>query len=140
MTRTNPKPATCEKCGSSDVTWFRSKRTGHYYLCEIFVDDEGDKVSSSRDFHSKYCGDAEAHDKRQDELTGKKPKPILAGDALDRATEISSLSVFDRVLAIADLSRENRMLALQVAQVWSSQGETTLVEIINGALGLTQAD
>ena len=143
MTRTNPKPAHCDKCDSNDVAWFKSKRTGKYYLCEVFTDEEGDRVSSSRDFHSKYCGIDGAHEEAQAALLHRKydPKPTPApkGDlnvtAEEMALAISNHDVFQRVILIADLSKEDPKLAGLVCEIWKQQGENTLAAMMDGALG-----
>lgn len=142
MTRTNPKPATCDKCGSTDVAWFKSKRTGKFYLCEVFTDAEGDRISSSRDFHSKYCGVAGAHKDEQNRIAGMPNHAPVNDDAAEnRAWEISNLgSVTTRVLAIADLVRENPALALAVRNVWRRQGENMLADILEGAAGITPVE
>lgn len=142
MTRTNPKAAHCDRCKSDNVAWFKSKRTGHYYLCEVFTDEEGDRVSSSRDFHSKYCGKPEAHAEAQAAMLRRKydaPTPAPLDKSKEEAAEemalaISNHDTFQRVILIADLSREDRELARMVADLWLKQGETTLALMLDGAL------
>jgi hypothetical protein len=146
MTRTNPKPAHCDKCDSTTVAWFKSKRTGKYYLCEVFTDNEGDRVSNHRDFHSKYCGNPDAHNLEQARIRGDfKPEPVPApepdGDKHEQlALEISNLSRPAQVLAIADLAKTDRSQAKLVVTLWKRQGETVCAAMLEGALGLVDAD
>lgn len=144
MTRTNPKPATCSRCNSDTVAWFKSKRTGKFYLCEVFTDDEGDRVASSRDFHSSYCGNAEAHRIEQERRTGHDSTKREAFEnetgisydtlAQENALDISNLDTLGKVLAIADLARSNAELSRMVSEIWKRQGENTLAAMIDGLL------
>ena len=133
----NPETSTCKRCGSTDVAWFKSKRTGKPYLCEVFTDSDGDRVSSHRDFHSKYCGVEGAHEGEQNNRLRREERNsgdiALAAD--ERAFEISNLdSVVDRVLAVADLTRENPTMALHVRNIWRRQGENLLADMLDGII------
>jgi hypothetical protein len=138
MTRTNPKPATCDRCNSKDVAWFKSKRTGKYYLCEVFTDDEGDRVSHRGDFHSKYCGIQGAHEAEQHIRLSKTEQKPEQRDVQHEgvALAISKLETHARVLAIVDLAKSDNVTAKKVMRVWLNQGEDTNAEIMAGALGL----
>lgn len=140
MAKTNPKSAKCEKCGSEDVAWFKSKRTGKFYLCEVFTDEEGDRISSHRDFHSKYCGVDGAHEAEQakrtiDDNLGLNDKKWHDDYADQVAFDIANLnSVTDRVLAIADLARSNPSVSLKVRNLWRKQGENLLADMLDGII------
>jgi hypothetical protein len=50
------KTAKCKRCNSKTVAWQTSKKTGRYYLTEVFRYD-GEDRTDHRDFHSAYCAD-----------------------------------------------------------------------------------
>lgn len=59
---------TCKRCGSTSVTWMKTRSTGKFYLAEVFTLD-GDDVADRQDFHSTYCGSEAKHREKQAELT-----------------------------------------------------------------------
>lgn len=69
MSETVTQTATCKKCGSTAVTWMKSKKTEKFYLTEVFSYGTDNERTGRTDFHSKYCGEPMAHIARQDEIT-----------------------------------------------------------------------
>jgi hypothetical protein len=62
------KTTKCKRCGSKTVAWQTSKKTGRYYLTEVFEYDEGEQRTTHTDFHSAYCELPERHDEKQAEI------------------------------------------------------------------------
>jgi len=40
--------ATCKRCGDADVAWAQSKRTGKWYLCQVFSKAHSDSTEATR--------------------------------------------------------------------------------------------
>lgn len=140
MTRTNPKPATCEKCNSTDVAWAKSKRTGKFYLTEVFTDSDGDRVTARNDFHSKYCGKSELHDSKQAGYNGYVKPEVPPQVESDLAQEVALVlsgqpTMAKRVVEISKFAKNNPDLSRKVIQIWERQGENLLAEVMTGALG-----
>lgn len=65
---TTPATKPCNKCGSTSIAW-QTAKSGRWYLTEVFTDLDERDVTDRRDFHSAYCGEPDAHTKRQAEIT-----------------------------------------------------------------------
>ncbi len=58
---------TCNRCGATDVTWMKSKRTGNNYLVKVYSLD-GVLVADARHFHDcKAESDGVAYERRLQE-------------------------------------------------------------------------
>jgi ssDNA-binding Zn-finger/Zn-ribbon topoisomerase 1 len=69
----------CKHCGSQTVAWQKSRKSGKFYLTEIFNDRDGDLFTGRALFHSYFCGKPAEHEKAQDEILAKEKKNPLAG-------------------------------------------------------------
>jgi hypothetical protein len=71
--------ATCKKCGSENVIWNMSSKSGKWFLSEVFEDALGNKISRYIDFHSLYCGEPDIHEAEQKRLLN----PVILEDYED---------------------------------------------------------
>jgi hypothetical protein len=116
------KTATCKKCNSDTVAWAKSKRSGKFYLTEVFIDYEDDQVTDYRDFHSAYCGKPELHAAKQAELRGDFQVEVEDDDAPDDESAkfflaLHDLCKSDPEAARAGLaSRQSRLARIQAPQ------------------------
>ena len=126
------KTAKCKRCGSKTVVWQTSRKTGRYYLTEVFKYDDGDKTDH-RDFHSAYCElparhaekqdaiFAAMHAKAADEKAAKAAKDSelrraenTASDAVLRWYQMTTDEITDRLpLVEAELAEDERKLAVE---------------------------
>jgi hypothetical protein len=98
----------CKKCGSHTVVWQKSRKTGKFYLTEVFTDNTGDLVSDRRDFHSLYCGDAALHTAKQRELRQEADNAEAEWEAREEASAMESAQYF---LDLHDLCKRDPEMA-----------------------------
>jgi hypothetical protein len=103
------KTATCKHCGSTNVTWHKSPKSGKFWLSEVFTID-GQEQSEYKDFHSTYCKHPELHAAKQAEFDGVPPED----DQLDER-EVEMLAL------LAGYPPEKRLR--QVSEMWTELRE-----------------
>lgn len=90
-----PASKPCKHCGSSTVAWQKSKKSGKFYLTEVFTDLEGRTFTDRHEFHSTYCTDGEKHERVQAE--------ILADDRKAAADDAARMDDYKAAAEAAEL-------------------------------------
>lgn len=138
------KTAICKRCNSETVSWAKSARTGKFYLVEVF-DYDGVLKSDRIDFHSRYCGNPEAHQQEQDEIhAGFKESNQWHEEIVREREEISAVETAKFFLNLHDLCKNDRTGSmLRLEQLYRNNNANpdartgTEIKFMEAALGLT---
>jgi len=68
--------ARCKRCGSKDVTWQQSMKTGKWFLTEVFKDLNGEDFTQYRLFHSNFCEQPDEHELVQKQFHADEQKEL----------------------------------------------------------------
>lgn len=134
------RKARCKRCGSKNVFWQQSAKTGKWFLTEVFQTIDGKDFTQYRLFHSNFCEKPEEHDTVQqqflvDEQKERDEKDAAVKQASDKREQERIMNFMDLIqLCEEDPEKGKAALDSRMNELASIQANPTSLDYFTDAM------